>query len=90
MTKKDIKYWLLFQNKLSSKPGSHMSVPVMFGNSTPGRVGLPILVACCEYKIVSVSPFVAFTITIKGEGALYFCVVCIFPSSHLYFWQVPF
>ena len=25
MTKKDIKYGLLFQNKLSSKPGSHMS-----------------------------------------------------------------
>ena len=38
MTKKDIKYGLLFQNKLSSKPGSHMSVPVMFGNITPGRV----------------------------------------------------
>ena len=84
MTKKDIKYGLLFQNKLSSKPGSHMSVPVMFGNSTPGA-WLPILVACCEYKIVS-----AFTITIKGEGAFYFCVVCIFPNSHLYFWQVPF
>ena len=40
------------------------------------------MVACCEYKIVSVPPFVAFTITIKGEGAFYFCVVCIFPSSH--------
>ena len=38
MTEKDIKYGLLFQNKLSSKPGSHMSVPMMFGNSTPGRV----------------------------------------------------
>ena len=89
MTKKDIKYGLLFQNKLSSKPGSHMSVPVMLV-IVPLAVWLPILVACCEYKIVSVSPFVAFTITIKGEGAFYFCVVCIFPSSHLYFWQVPF
>ena len=89
MTKKDIKYGLLFQNKLSSKPGSHMSVPVMFGNSTPGRVAT-YLGGICEYKIVSVSPFVAFTITIKGEGAFYFRVVCIFPSSHLYFWQVPF
>ena len=41
MTKKDIKYGLLFQNKLSSKPGSHMPVSVMFGNSplTPGRCG---------------------------------------------------
>ena len=26
MTKKDIKYVLLFQNKLSSKPGPHASV----------------------------------------------------------------
>ena len=31
MTKKDIKYGLRFQS-LSSKPGSHMPVSVMFGN----------------------------------------------------------
>ena len=39
MTKKDIKYVLLFQNKLSSKPGPYMPVSVMSGNSpfTPGR-----------------------------------------------------
>ena len=48
MTKKDIKYGLLFQNKLSSKPGSHMSVSVMFGNSTPGRVAT--YVVACEHK----------------------------------------
>ena len=38
---KDIKYVLLFQNKLSSKSGPHMPVSVMFGNSSPptGRCG---------------------------------------------------
>ena len=37
MTKKDIKYVLLFQNKLSSKPGPH--IPVTFGRSPPPPPG---------------------------------------------------
>ena len=40
MTKKDIKYGLLFQNKFELKTLGHICpVSVMFGNTTPGRVG---------------------------------------------------
>ena len=91
MTEKEIKYVLLFQNKLSSKAGPHMSVSVI----CLVIVHLPLAVVATYFggmlwiqNNIS-APFVAFTIT-KGEGAFYFCVVCIFPSSHLYFWQVPF
>ena len=61
-----------------------MPVSVMFGNSplTPGSCGY--LSWWHGVNTKSVPPFVAFTIT-KGEGAFYFCVVCIFPNSHLYF-----
>ena len=58
MTKKDIKYVLLFQNKLSSKPGPHMPVSVMFGNSLQARSeGVAPVASRYSYELTQKSPF---------------------------------
>ena len=79
MTKKDIKYVLLFQNKLSSKPGSHMPVSAMSGNSPPphGRCGYLGGMLWIQNSISAPPPppFVAFTITKRLSAFIEFTVV---------------
>ena len=55
--------------------------------TTPWPLWLPILMACSEYKIVSVAPFVAFT-TAPMPSLLNLLLPFMFHSTLCFYWEI--